>query len=239
MEPVVLIERVDDHDSTSGIIRLNPGESASIGSCRCGSCNFELDLAFLEHVVAIVAVHADHWRLHNQGSAALIVENDAQLCEYMTLEPDGHRPIPYDITRLRDAHTNDQIAIITGAFTAVPQEISEECARDVPAVPDRLARDTKHFAVLAALCGPRLVRGPGAPLPSSTEIAALIHRDGREVTPRAVDSQIDYLLEKLDMLHNSQSQGQSQPGGGRGWKRELLATEAVRRGIVTQADVET
>lgn len=238
VEPVALIEQLGDEASTNRVVRLTPGDSATIGSCRCGDCSLDLVLdAHIGHVMMTVNVHDDHWKVYNIGFAPLILENDAQLCEYLTVQPDGRgRPVPYDTTRIRDAHTNDPIAIVTATFHETSPELPKPCPNTGEALlMNHLARDTKHFAVLTALCRPRLTYGPGAPLPSSSEIATLIRSNGPPVTPRAVDSQIDYLLEKLDVLRS----GDTSPGGGRGWKRELLATEAVRRGIVTQADLRS
>lgn len=236
MESVLSIEHVSGQGTTRATVHLGPGDDTVMGSCRCGTCEIGALLPrTLEHVFAHVTVHDDHWRLRNGGASALILENHAQLCEYLTISPGLHwRPVPYDVTRIRDASTNGIIAMATASFPDRPADIPAPCPDiDDVVVATRLARNTKHFAVLAALCRPRLWEGPGAPLPSSTEISAMIQRNGRNVTPRAVDSQIDYLLDKLGVLQN----GHTSPGGGRGWKRELLATEAIRRGIVTKTDI--
>lgn len=236
MEPIVLIERQSNRASTGKVVELRPRDRAAIGSCSTGEHSYDVDLGeTMAHVLVTVFVQDDHWKIYNTGNAPIILENAAQLCEYLIVEPGTQgRVVPYDVTRLRDAYTNHLIALVTAVFQESPPDLPAPCADTAKPLPvDRIARDTKHFAVLTELCRPRLLHGPGVPLPSSADIAGSIQRSGRPVTPRAVDSQIDYLLEKLGAPLN----GDRPTGAGRGWKRELLATEAVRRGIITQADV--
>lgn len=63
--------------------------------------------------------------------------------------------------------------------------------------------------MLGALCEPTLLHGAAGRVPSSAEIAARLG-----LTPRAVDSHIDYLVEKLDIL--------APVTLSTGWKRRAL-----------------
>lgn len=215
---------------------LAQGELASIGSCQCGQCEFDIELpGSLQHVFIQVRAYDDYWRIANCGPYAAILENADQLSEYMTVDAtSAWHPVPYEKTRLRDAASNDLVAAVTTLATKLDLAVPPMCpaAQDVAAFPS-LSRDTVHFAVLSALCEPRLTQGPGAPLPSSAAIAERITDGGRIITSRAIDSQIDYLLDKLEIRPGDVAS----PGGGRGWKRELLATEAIRRRIVVKADI--
>lgn len=74
----------------------------------------------------------------------------------------------------------------------------------------------RYFAVLAALCEPVLADGPGAPVPTSSDIAARL-----DLSARAVDSHIDYLVDKFDIpVPVTRSTG---------WKRRALIAHVRAR----------
>lgn len=231
MESVVRVERFGSQPTD-----LAEGKLASIGLCQCGLCSISVELpSSLQHVSVHVRAYDDYWRIANSGSYAAILENVDQLSEYMTVGPaSSWRPVPYQETRVRDAASNEMIAVVTTLAPTTARDAPPPCPSAVAVTTfPSLSRNTVHFAVLTALCEPRLTQGPGAPLLSSTAIAARITSEGRVITSRAIDSQIDYLLDKLGIA----PEDIVAPGGGRGWKRELLATEAIRRRLVVKDDV--
>jgi hypothetical protein len=78
--------------------------------------------------------------------------------------------------------------------------------------------DSTYFAVLQALCQPRMNGSSTRPLPTSQEIASGLGCRRMRLTPRAVDAHIEYVGDKL--------------GLGRGIRRDVLVATAIRRGLL-------
>ncbi|MFF0573601.1 hypothetical protein [Streptosporangium saharense] len=170
-----------------------------------------------------LSAHQDHWRVDNQGGIRLIVENIEHPDEYFGIAPGrAEVPVPFVTARVVSAQETEVELTVLGPTPPRPGGVSSESA-----TAGQLDRDTAYYAVLHTLCGPRLWHGPESRLPTSGQIAAALRASGYRLTPRAVDAHIDYLLDKL---------GARPVTGritGRGWKREVLVTRAMRLGLVT------
>jgi hypothetical protein len=185
-----------------------------------------------------VAVRSDHWRLSNLGSVRLLAEDAERPQEYFGVEAGrADVPIPFELTRITGACSGVGLEIMVFGFEPLYADHPEErhtgaCARTD--AHQALDRQSTYFAVLLALCEPRLRRGPGSALPSSSQIARSLRCLGIDVTARAVDAHVDYLLEKLHARPAT-----AETAGRRSWKREVIVTEAIRRGFVDPSDLIT
>lgn len=172
-----------------------------------------------------LATHQDHWRIGNQGSVRLIVENVKRPDEYFGVVPGQVEvPVPFELARVMAAHDLEAQLVVLGPDHGGDGGSPESASGDTPVV--NLDHGTAYYAVLQALCESRLRYGPESPLPTSSQIASALCSSGYRLTSRAVDAHIDYLLDKLDVRPATDLKA------GRGWKREILVTRALRLGLV-------
>jgi hypothetical protein len=238
MDEYVLQVQLRDCDPGTTLTGLRPGESTSLGPCPCVGCSFDVVLP-ADRAGASVALRvtaaSDHWRLTNLGSTRLVVENRDQPIEYFTL--DTHRaevPVPFEAANVGSGARGGVELVVLGPRSVVADAGREACRRSTSSGYG-IDRTTIYFAVMVALCEARLRSGPGAALPASSQIATTIQRwRGVELSPRAVDGHIDYLIDKMGIRPAT-----AETAGRRGWKREALVAAALRGGLVSIADVTT
>lgn len=207
--------------STPRQIRLHSGESATFGLCACGECAIDLPLpgAHARWFAGEVTAAGQHWLLTNlSDTGPLIVENLENSFEYLTVEPCRcGAPVPFELARVTPAECADAPDITV--FGPEPRHTKAH-ARRCAAAPRRrplLDRGSTYFAVLSALCEPRMVGPVTAPLPTSAEIATLLSGRGARVTVRAVDAHVEYVTGKLGLR--------------RGIGRDVLVATAIRHGV--------
>jgi hypothetical protein len=200
-------------------IELHNGDSATFGPCLCGRCG--LDLALDEDApwfVGEITATTGHWLLTNLcPSQALLVENLENSYEYLTVDPGRHlAPVAFELSRVGPAD-----GLRGPELTVFGPEPQQAHARPAPCSAVRKPRATlnpraTYYAVLRALCEPRLRGAASAPLPTSDEIA---HSLGSRMNARAVDGHIEYVTGKL--------------GLERGCGRDVLVATAIRRRLVS------
>lgn len=233
-DPIVTVTITGPHIIGYGVANLRVDDVVTFG-CACGCHGRPIDLAMAPEpcptIVGRVSVRDRHWMLCNLGSVRLLVENAECSEEYIGIGP-GHLyvPMPFEITRIRSSCGGAQEITVLGFEPSLsgvecPCALGHGHTHTVHALDRRAA----YFAVLQALCEPRLTFGPAAALPSSSQVAVSLRRRGIDLTARAVDAHIDYMLDKLKLRTSV-----GHTDGRRGWKREVLVTEALRRGLVTE-----
>ena len=115
---------------------------------------------------------------------------------------------------------------VTVFFSPSPaQAVGPGCPAISPRPEPVLDPNALHVSVLSALCESALLEEPTGHMPTSSDIAARL-----DLSPRAVDSHIDYLIEKLDIPAPTYR--------GVGWKRSALiayvrAHESLARALRT------
>lgn len=231
MRPVVSVQLVG---GSSTVRHLPPGARLNFGDCRCGECPYDLPLPGPPLATAgRISAGSDHWRLANHGRGDLVV-SDLERPHDMVTVGAGRVDvvIPFELARV--AAAGRPVLTVFGPEPAPPVPAPAGCPELVRRRPQHLLDPgATYFAVLVALCEPRL-RPVGdaqaaalSPLPTSAEIAHRLRQRGLSVSARAVDSHIDYLLDKLRLR---QPRGTDETR--RNWRKETLATAAIRRGLV-------
>lgn len=221
--------------SPTAVWHLLPGQLLQFGECHCGRCQIDLlvPVSRAEPVAGRVRAYHDHWRLDNLGVPALTVTDLEQPCHrLLVVSGRTGMVVPFELGRV---FAGDQpVATVFG-----PEPARGSLQAPCPATPSATHRndldpDTTYFAVLVALCEPRLRPAvenseypAAATLPTSAEIAQALCRQGRSVTTAAVDRHIDYLVSKLDLRPRDPQQRRK-----RGWRKEALASAALARGLV-------
>lgn len=231
MRPVLSIVGV-----TGPAGQLAAGQQLRFGACRCGVCDLDLVVpaGASGPVVGQVAAHPDHWRLDNLGSAPLTVMDLEQPRNQLTVGSGrAGAVVPFELSQIHDGEL--LLATVFGPEPAVARGGVAPCpAVGVARIPGDLDPAATYFAVLVALCEPRLRPPSGAvpasdhpPLPTSPEIARALARRGVAISPRAVDAHIEYLIDKLG-IQSAEPAGRAK----RGWRKEALAAAALRRRLV-------
>lgn len=228
MRPVVSV--MGSSGAASAVRHLAAGQQLRFGACRCGRCALDLVLP-AEQVTGRIRAYLDHWRLDNLGAVPMTV-TDLEHSFHQLSVPSGRTEVvvPFELARI---YIGDRpLATVFGPEPTV-QPLAKPCPAVRPAPPAGvLDRHTTYFAVLLALCEPRLraLAGDGsapAALPTSAEIARDLRRRGRAVTTMAVDRHIDYLIGKLGLRPRD-----PMARARRSWRKEALVAAALRRGLV-------
>ena len=231
MPPVISVQLVSD----SSVVRhLAPETQLDFGSCRCDGCRYDLVLPGTPAaVVGCISAGTDHWRLVNYGREDLVVTDLERPHDMITIRAGRLAVIPFELSRVSTAE--HPLLTVFGPEPTSPPPPPTGC----PALAEHRSQHlldptTTYFAVLVALCEPRLRPASSArsttppPLPTSAEIAHRLRQRGLSLSARAVDSHIDYLLDKL-RLRPPTGAGAAR----RNWRKETLATAAIQRGLVT------
>ncbi len=165
-----------------------------------------------------IGVGPDRWRIANLSDAdSMIVSHVDDSADPVVVWPGEWLPFSHDMAIVRSCGKSDA-ASVTVFFTPSPAVRAD--ARGCPAIRRRndpsLDTGARYFAVLAALCEPALAGGPAARVPTSSDIAARL-----DLSPRAVDSHIDYLVAKFGIpVPVTRSTG---------WKRRALIAHVRAR----------
>lgn len=193
-------------------VSLRTHEVATFGVCKCDRCHLDLRFApaapvqFRGQIVA----GADRWRVENLSDSELLVVQDADGRAAQTVAlPRESLAFEYDMAVITPFGKVPGVAV-TVFFS--PSASAATAAQRCPAIaPPRceLDRGSRYFAVLSALCEHVLDHGRGGLVPTSSQIAARL-----ALSPRAVDSHIDYLVDKLDIP--------APVTRSTGWKRRAL-----------------
>jgi hypothetical protein len=195
-------------------IELQDGDSATFGECRCGHCDLDLSLDGGPCFAAEITAAGQYGLLSNLTvRGALLVENLENSYEYFTVDPGRHlMPVPFELSRIGAAAGPGDARVTV--FGPEPERGSARLHSCPGALVDLvLDPQATYFAVLQALCQPRLSGRLTTPLPTSEEVANTVG-----LTSRAVDAHIEYLMGKL--------------GLARGAGRDVLVATVIRRRLI-------
>ncbi|ACZ29140.1 hypothetical protein Xcel_0099 [Xylanimonas cellulosilytica DSM 15894] len=201
-------------------LNLAPGESATVGVCRCGSCDLSLrvdDVGAEAFAAQITAAHG-YWLVANLSAHhPMTVENVDDRNQYLIVDPGRQgMPVPFELSQVGPAAAPSAPKVVV--FGAEPRSAPSR-ARACPAARTRPFLDSGalYFRVLRELCRPRLQGRWGAPLPTSSTIATTLSTGSQPLSTRAVDAHIRYVSQKVGLS----------PGSG----REALVALAIRSGV--------
>lgn len=220
-------------DRPGAVWHLAPGEHLTFGRCPCEGCGFEvvIDAPVADPGLAgAVTAHADHWRLHNLSSSAVLLARDLEDPGQCVRLMPGRVAVamPFELAAVTSPGPWPGQLTVFGpepvAEVSADRTADGGCRRSRSA--PLLNPSTNYFAVLRALCAPRPVGPTPERLPTSAELSARLAAQGLTVSLRAVDRHIDYLVERFGL------EPEEWRGFGRGWKREALAREAIRLGVL-------
>ncbi|MGH3877971.1 MAG: hypothetical protein ACRDSK_13155 [Actinophytocola sp.] len=193
-------------------VTLHSDDVATFGVCRCGRCPFELCLSGATTVpfAGQILAGTHQWYLRNQSADQPLVVADVDArTNPTTVLPGELQSFDLDMATAGPLHGADGVSVMVFFSPGTAKKVGAVCPAITPSAHPDLDPNARYSMVLTALCESVLLDKPTKPAPTSSDIAARL-----ALSPRAVDSHIDYLIEKLGIaapMHRPV-----------GWKRDAL-----------------
>ncbi|GAA3088574.1 FHA domain-containing protein [Streptomyces rectiviolaceus] len=218
-------------------LRLAPGEKLTFG--RSSEAN---DLAIAHDGVSRAAgeitAHGAFWILSNLSAhQTYVVENPEGAGEHIKVGPGRlDAPVPFEFSRI----------VLPAAGELLHLEVWAPrhdylCPRDRAGLAGATTRPAfsvdrakRYFAVLAALCEPRLRGAPHAPPPTVEQVVERLRPGWPAANRAAVQWNIDYLAVKLRLKPGPDTAGSGPRLNG---KKESLVSLALRFDLVREDDL--
>ncbi|MEV5332681.1 FHA domain-containing protein [Streptomyces werraensis] len=216
-------------------LRLAPGERLSFG--RAPHAN-GLCIAHegVSRRAGEITAQGAYWLLSNLSrEQTYVVENPEGAGEHIKVGPGRlDAPVPFEFSRIVLPACGDLLPLEVWApcHEHVRPDSCDDGAATAPAF--CLDRSKRYFAVLAALCEPRLRGAPHAPLPTVEQVAERLRPVWPAASRTAVQWNIDYLAVKLRLKPGPES---ADPGPRLNGKKESLVSLALRFDLVREDDL--
>ncbi|MGW6535479.1 FHA domain-containing protein [Streptomyces sp. NPDC055051] len=218
--------------------RLAPGDRLRFG--RAGHIRgHDLALAHegVPRIAGEITAFPAYWLLSNLSeNQTYVVENPEGAGEHVKVAPGrAEAPIPFEFSRVVLPAAGDLLAFDVWA----PRHTFRNADRDglsgaATAPAFALDRTKRYFAVLVALCEPRLRGEPHAALPAAEQLMERLGPTWPGVTRSAVYWNIDYLAVKLRLRPGPH---EAEPGHRTHGKKETLVSLALRFDLVREDDL--
>ncbi|MEV6199022.1 FHA domain-containing protein [Streptomyces sp. NPDC051771] len=219
-------------------VRLAPGERLRFG--RSGDPDGR-DLVIAHEGVPRVAgeitAFPAYWLLSNlSDDQTYVVENPEGAGEHIKVAPGRvEAPVPFEFSRIVLPAAGDLLAFDVWA----PRHTFRNAGRDglsgaATAPAFALDHTKRYFAVLVALCEPRLRGEPHAALPAVEQLVERLGPVWPGVTRSAVYWNIDYLAVKLRLRPGPH---ETEAGRRTNGKKETLVSLALRFDLVREDDL--
>ncbi|MFF8969607.1 FHA domain-containing protein [Streptomyces sp. NPDC014995] len=224
-------------EEPGGQLRIGPGERLAFGRAPAGN---DLVIAHegVSRVAGEITAHRAFWILSNHSAhQTYVVENPEGAGEHVKVAPGRQdAPIPFEFSRVVLPAAGDLLSFDVWApchgFRARAAGPAAAGAATSPAF--ALDRTKRYFAVLAALCEPRLRGAPHAPLPAVDELVERLRPTWPGASRSAVYWNIDYLAVKLRLRPGPDT---AEPGRRVNGKKESLVSLALRFDLVREEDL--
>ncbi|WP_274561464.1 FHA domain-containing protein [Streptomyces spiramyceticus] len=187
-----------------------------------------------------ITANGAYWVLSNLSARqTYVVENPEGAGEHIKVAPGRlDAPVPFEFSRVVLPAAGDLLSFEVWAprhdYVSGPRERAgaTEGAATTPAF--ALDRSKRYFAVLTALCEPRLRGEPHAPLPTMGQVVERLRPGWPSANRAAVQWNIDYLAVKL-RLKPAPDTGDCGPRLN--GKKESLVSLALRFDLVRETDL--
>ncbi|MEV5438532.1 FHA domain-containing protein [Streptomyces sp. NPDC052682] len=216
-------------------IRLAPGERLTFG--RSAPDN-TLHIAHdgVSRRAGEISAQGAFWILSNLSrDQTYVVENPEGAGEHIKVAPGRlDAPVPFEFARIVLPAAGDLLPLEVWAprHDYLSTEGGLSGATTAPAF--CLDRTKRYFAVLAALCEPRLRGAPHAPLPTVDQVVERLRPTWPAASRTSVQWNIDYLAVKLRLKPGPET---AEPGPRLNGKKESLVSLALRFDLVREDDL--
>jgi hypothetical protein len=217
-------------------IRIATGERIAFGRAETGG-GLTIAHEGVPRVAGEIEAHRNFWLLSNLSEdQTYVVENPEGAGEHVKVVPGRvDAPVPFEFSRVVLPAAGDLLAFDVWA----PRHAFRSVARTglsgaLTAPAFALDRTKRYFAVLTALCEPRLRGEPHAPLPAVEQLVERLRSVWPTVSRSAVYWNIDYLALKLRLRPGPDT---AEPGQRVNGKKESLVSLALRFDLVREDDL--
>lgn len=216
--------------------RLAPGERLTFGRA---AHDVELHIPHdgVSRRAGEITAQGAFWILSNLSrEQTYVVENPEGAGEHIKVGPGRlEAPVPFEFSRIVLPAAGDLIAIDVWAPRHDYLRADGDIEGTTTAPAFSVDRTKRYFAVLAALCEPRLRGEPHAPLPTADELVELLRANWPSVSRTSVQWNIDYLAVKLRLkpAPDAAVTGAPRLNG----KKERLVSLALRFDLVRETDL--
>lgn len=214
--------------------RLAPGERLSFG--RAPGNGLVIPHDGVSRRAGEVTALGTFWILSNLSvRQTYVVENPEGAGEHIKVGPGRlDAPVPFEFSRIVLPAAGDLLALEVWAPRHDYTQGGGGPDGDTTAAAFSVDRTKRYFAVLAALCEPRLRGDPHAPLPTVDQVVDRLRPAWPAASRTSVQWNIDYLAVKLRLKPGPESADQGPRLNG---KKESLVSMALRFDVVREDDL--
>ncbi|MFC4499659.1 MULTISPECIES: FHA domain-containing protein [Streptomyces] len=240
MYSIIVVPPVDPEEGCAGHeprprFRLAPGERLAFGR-SAGENGLELPHEGVSRRAGEITAQGTFWTLSNfSREQTYVVENPEGAGEHIKVAPGRlDAPVPFEFGRLVLPAAGDLLPVEVWAprHDYLCPSSGLDGATTAPAF--SLDRSKRYFAVLAALCEPRLRGEPHAPLPTVEQVVTRLRPGWPASSRTSVQWNIDYLAVKLRIKPGPDT---AEPGPRLNGKKETLVSLALRFDLVREDDL--
>ncbi|GCB46619.1 FHA domain-containing protein [Streptomyces sp. NL15-2K] len=222
--------------SADGQVRIASGERLTFG--RAGTDGgLTIDHQGVPRVAGEITAHRNFWLLSNLSEdQTYVVDNPEGAGEHVKVAPGRlDAPVPFEFSRVVLPAAGDLLAFDVWAPRHAFRSVERHGLSGALTAPAfALDRTKRYFAVLAALCEPRLRGEPHAPLPAVEQLVDRLRSVWPAVSRSAVYWNIDYLAVKLRLRPAPDT---AEPGLRVNGKKESLVSLALRFDLIREDDL--
>ncbi|MDQ1016876.1 FHA domain-containing protein [Streptomyces afghaniensis] len=224
------------YGSAEGQVRIAAGERLTFG--RAGTDGgLLIDHEGVPRVAGEITAHRSFWLLSNLSEdQTYVVENPEGAGEHLKIAPGRmEAPVPFEFSRVVLPAAGDLLTFDVWAPRHAFRSVDRRGLPGAATAPAfALDRTSRYFAVLTALCEPRLRGEPHAALPAVEQLVERLRGVWPTVTRSAVYWNIDYLTLKLRLRPGPDT---AEPGQRVNGKKESLVSLALRFDLVREDDL--
>ncbi|MFF6805208.1 FHA domain-containing protein [Streptomyces sp. NPDC012616] len=223
-------------DGAAEQIRVSTGERLTFGRAA-GDGGLVIAHAGVPRAAGEITAHRSFWLLSNHSEdQTYVVENPEGAGEHMKVAPGRQEaPVPFEFSRVVLPAGGDLLAFEVWAPCHAFRSVARHgLSGERTAAAFSLDRTKRYFAVLAALCEPRLRGEPHAPPPAVEELVDRLRPVWPGVSRSAVYWNVDYLAVKLRLRPDPDV---PEPGRRFNGRKESLVSLALRFDLVREDDL--
>ncbi|MER7177487.1 FHA domain-containing protein [Streptomyces mesophilus] len=197
----------------------------------------ELGHEGVPRIAGEITAHHAFWIIDNLSeNQTYVVENPEGAGEHIKIAPGRiDAPVPFEFSRVVLPAAGELLAFEVWAPRHAYRTASRSGLSGPATAPAfALDRTKRYYAVLAALCEPRLRGAPHAPVPTVDQIVERLRHAWPSANRSSVYWNIDYLAVKLRLKRGPEDH---EPGLRLNGKKESLVSLALRFDLVREEDL--
>ncbi|MFI1357050.1 FHA domain-containing protein [Streptomyces sp. NPDC020898] len=215
--------------------RLAPGERLTFGRSATDN-DLEIPHEGVSRAAGEITAQGAFWILSNLSrTQTYVVENPEGAGEHIKVGPGRlDAPVPFEFSRIVLPAAGDLLPVEVWAPRHDYRDPSAGPTGATTAPAFSVDRTKRYFAVLAALCEPRLRGAPHAPLPTVDQVVDRLRPNWPATSRTSVQWNIDYLAVKLRLKPGPDT---ADTGPRLNGKKESLVSLALRFDLVREDDL--